>query len=104
MVRRGVVRTEVHVVRADEQPMAWESRVLFAAHGRWEIATLDQPPDHTTPSAGETLDADAGVWWDADPRSWALTARTPNAAMIAVRMMPDTLLAFGRGRFPTSAR
>ena len=52
--------------------------LLFALRGGWTLAPA------------ETLAQDQGVWWGDTPQGWQVTPSTPDALLLAVRILGET--------------
>lgn len=76
MTRRGSCRAQVQVIRdsaSTVQPC--KHGLLFALRGRWALAPA------------EAIAQGEGVWWGDVPQGWQVEASTPDALLLAVRII-----------------
>lgn len=86
MVRRSRLRAQVDTLRANVRIAPCARGLLYAVRGTWH-ATPDAPRRDSPADPAHTLDPDHGLWWDGVSIAWQLQPATPDAALLAVRIL-----------------
>lgn len=77
MTRRGRLRADVRVLRADADLRTAPHGLLLAWRGSWR-------------AADQTLAAGQGLWWAEAPTAVALSTTEPDAALLALQWRQET--------------
>ena len=82
MSRRGRLRADVRVLRANGSIAPVERGLLLALRGQWHLNGIECEPG-------------AGLWWDGGTREWRATSLDADAALVAVRIESTTTTSDG---------
>lgn len=75
MTRRERCRADLTTIDGKAEVAPCRHGLLFALRGGWTLAPA------------ETLVHDQGVWWGDTPQGWQVTPSTPDALLLAVRIL-----------------
>ncbi|MEN3293518.1 MAG: uncharacterized protein V7642_2771 [Burkholderiales bacterium] len=90
MTRRDKLRAEVRMLTSPCQMASCSHGLLMVTHGAWDMEVSRHASDRG-PEPRRTMAAGAGMWWADEMLSCRMSRITPDATLIAVRMVQKTL-------------